>query len=132
MTDSFECYGECVSSQPSILAFNGKSDRFEINKVVEANVYHKYGCSIKIQDSRKCLITLKLNDGSEEHYNIEVPDLIVGNIIIVSKRYIEPTATRNLILNTTHGITCTYDMKARSTMSDYNTHRFEAKILDVS
>jgi hypothetical protein len=41
-------------------------------------------------------VTLKLEDGTEEKYTYREAELRVGNILIPSKRYIEPVGTMSI------------------------------------
>ena len=57
------------------------------------------------------------------------PQLVIGNLMFESKRYIEGTGKRT-ITNETLGITCDINFMSRAWTNDYQTNRVEASIKD--
>lgn len=92
---------------------------------------------MKVVDNNDCMINLKCtnaldvdgNEVKEELYACGNPNMVIGNLMISSRRYIDPIGT-TLITNKTLGITCEIEYIARGWTSDYWTNRVEAVVKD--
>lgn len=79
VTDKFKYYGENVSSNPPVQAFNGQGEGFEVSKNVNTKVFFT-GSKVKAIDDLKYQIKLFCGDTIEE-YEIEVPSMVIGNLV---------------------------------------------------
>lgn len=80
---------------PSVIAFTTEGENFSVKRTGNPQMNFD-GRGIKVIDQNFTDVTLKLPDGTEEKYTYREAELRVGNILIPSKRYIEPVGTVNI------------------------------------
>jgi oxysterol-binding protein 1 len=87
VTDKFQYFGENVSQQPPIIAFNARGKGWELNKNVCARMKFT-GTQVNVTDERLAELKLQV-DGKEEIYTFKSPMMVVGNLLLPNKRYME-------------------------------------------
>ena len=88
------------------------------------------GTNIKVQDDNSCTIVLTLPDGQQETYTSSGPRMVIGNLMIPSRRYMEATGTATLTCSNGHS--ASFNFPVRGWTSNYYTNRVEVTTLDAS
>jgi len=102
-----------VSHHPPVLALNCVGKGWELQKNLHNSIKFT-GRNVTCEDHNPTIVDLQLLNGRSENYSLKTPKLIVGNLIM-GERYIEPIG-KVTCHNTTLGIKCILDFKARPGM----------------
>ena len=89
ITDKFKFFAENVSQFPPIVAFSVQGDGFKAHNFSNARM-HFNGTQVEVHDPELSIRYIYLKDGTEEVYSSKIPKMVIGNLIMQSKMYMEP------------------------------------------
>ena len=128
VTDKFRYFAECVEQEPVVMAcvVSGKNCRME--KTFKPILTFKSG-RVNVTDEYKSNSTLTLRNGVKETYTYVMPTLVVGNVMLPNRRYIEPQGT--IFIESNSGCCAELTFMDRGMISNYYTNRIECQIYDA-
>ena len=129
VTDKFSFYSENCSQFPPICAYSLKGEGFKISGWSNTNLSFN-ATKITVTDSNHFLRDLILPNGEEESYISDHPKMVIGNIAIQSKMYME-AADDIVITNKNSGVTCDLKFHPRTWTSKSFTNRIEGMVKDA-
>ena len=134
ITDKYRFFGESVSQHPPILAIVAQGDGWSLHKNINAKM-HFTGMQVQIKDSNIGTVELEVkgSDGkiAQEEYKVQTPMMIVGNLLVPSKTFIEASG-KQVISNEAAGVVAEINFMDRGWLSDYYTNRVEGEIKDTA
>jgi oxysterol-binding protein-related protein 3/6/7 len=90
ITKEMKYYSETVSHHPPIFAMNVETDSYEINRICETSQSFN-GTSIEVTDHNRTEIVFKaIRDKPSVKFSFSDPKLVVGNLMGIGGRYVEP------------------------------------------
>ena len=119
-----------MSHHPPILALSCVGRGWQLQKNLHNSIKFN-GRNVTCEDHNPTIVDLRPLNARSENYNLNTPKLIVGNLI-VGQRYIEPIG-KTTCENTTLGIKCVLDFKARPGMfsKEDTTNAVEGFVFDA-